>query len=296
MDFLICLLLLAMGMGALYSKTLYGSLTLFFAFGLIMALAWARLQVPGLAMAEAIIGAGLSGALMYNALNKSPPEVVGPERPHHRIAAGLLALAVLGVVAYSYLPGLERVSVLPAMVRQGVEVSGLGHPVTAVVKNFRTWDTFLEITVLLLAVLGVKVLRPTHTPTPQPWPALSSWGRTLAPIALLTGGYLLWRGEHGAGGAFQAAAVIAAGAVMLRLIQVLPALRWSRIAVRAALLFSGLVYVALGATTAWLGEGFLNVPHAYVGAVTLVLEISLTLSLATALTLLVAGEGEELQS
>ena len=32
--------------------------------------------------------------------------------------------------------------------------SGVDHPVTAVLLNFRAWDTLLELAVLLLALLG----------------------------------------------------------------------------------------------------------------------------------------------
>jgi uncharacterized MnhB-related membrane protein len=37
---------------------------LFIAFGLTMALAWARLTAPDLALAEAAVGAGLTGVLL----------------------------------------------------------------------------------------------------------------------------------------------------------------------------------------------------------------------------------------
>jgi energy-converting hydrogenase B subunit D len=40
----------------------------FIVFGLLMALAWARLQAPDIALAEAAIGAGLTGALLLDAL------------------------------------------------------------------------------------------------------------------------------------------------------------------------------------------------------------------------------------
>lgn len=296
MDILICLLLLVMAMAALYSKTLYGSLTMFFAFGLIMTLAWARLQVPGLALAEATIGAGLNGALMYNALNKSPPEVVSAERPHHKIAAALVTLTILGLLSYSYWPGLERASVLAEMVHERLNISGVEHPVAAVLKNFRSWDTILELAVLLLAVLGVKTLLPTHTPAPEPWPVLLGWGRTLAPIALVTGLYLLWHGERGAGGAFQAAAVVAAGAVMLRLNHALPRLRWSRIWLRTSLTTAALTYLVLAVSTAVYGGGLLKIPQAQAHTLFVILELGLTLSIATALTLLAVGEGEELRS
>ncbi|EXI66275.1 MAG TPA: DUF4040 domain-containing protein [Candidatus Accumulibacter phosphatis] len=40
----------------------------FIVFGLLMALAWARLRAPDIALAEAAIGAGLTGALLLDGL------------------------------------------------------------------------------------------------------------------------------------------------------------------------------------------------------------------------------------
>jgi uncharacterized MnhB-related membrane protein len=50
---------------------------LFVAFGLLMALCWMRLGAPDVALAEAAIGAGLTGALLMSALARlesSAPE------------------------------------------------------------------------------------------------------------------------------------------------------------------------------------------------------------------------------
>lgn len=44
------------------------SVVLFIIFGVLMALAWARLDAPDLALAEAAIGAGLTGALLLDTL------------------------------------------------------------------------------------------------------------------------------------------------------------------------------------------------------------------------------------
>lgn len=43
------------------------AVVMFIVFGLLMALAWARLQAPDIGLAEAAIGAGLSGALLLDA-------------------------------------------------------------------------------------------------------------------------------------------------------------------------------------------------------------------------------------
>ncbi len=296
LDVAIVVLLLALAAGALYSRTLYGSLTLFFAFGMVMALAWARLNAPDLALAEAAIGAGLSGALLFNALQKSRPERIQAGRLQRRLAASVLSLVVLVVLLQSLWPALAREPSLPGLVEDRLPQSAVGYPVTAVLLDFRGWDTLLELAVLLLAVLGVRVLQPTHTAAPGPWPLLLAWGRTLAPVTVVVAGFLLWQGAKGPGGAFQAGAVLAAGAVMLRLNQVLPPLRWSNVLVRAAVLAGLLVFLGTAAATFWLGGGWLDYPRAANPALVVAIEVCATVSIATALTLLVVGEGEELRS
>jgi uncharacterized MnhB-related membrane protein len=47
---------------------LFEAVVLFVAFGLLMALSWMRLGAPDVALAEAAIGAGLTGALLMSAL------------------------------------------------------------------------------------------------------------------------------------------------------------------------------------------------------------------------------------
>jgi len=64
----------------LTSPDLFKAIVLFVAFGLLMALAWARLDATDVALAEAAIGAGLTGALLLTALvrlrggNIAPPD------------------------------------------------------------------------------------------------------------------------------------------------------------------------------------------------------------------------------
>lgn len=55
---------------ALASPDLFKGIVLFISFGLLMALAWVRLDAPDVALAEAAIGAGLTGALLLVALSK----------------------------------------------------------------------------------------------------------------------------------------------------------------------------------------------------------------------------------
>ena len=60
--------MLVAAFGALWSRDLFRAVVLFIVFGLLVAIAWIRLQAPDVALAEAAIGAGLTGALLLDAL------------------------------------------------------------------------------------------------------------------------------------------------------------------------------------------------------------------------------------
>lgn len=70
LDLLLIGMLLWLAAQALASTDLFKAIVLFIAFGLVLALVWARLQAPDVALAEAAIGAGLTGALLLTALAK----------------------------------------------------------------------------------------------------------------------------------------------------------------------------------------------------------------------------------
>jgi uncharacterized MnhB-related membrane protein len=60
--------LLLSATAALLARDSFRAVVMFIIFGLLMALAWVRLDAPDLALAEAAIGAGLSGALLLDAV------------------------------------------------------------------------------------------------------------------------------------------------------------------------------------------------------------------------------------
>lgn len=65
-DILLALALLWSAVRSITVQDLFRAVVLFIVFGLLMALVWARLDAPDIALAEAAIGAGLSGALMLD--------------------------------------------------------------------------------------------------------------------------------------------------------------------------------------------------------------------------------------
>lgn len=133
---------------------------------------------------------------------------------------------------------------LTALVETHLPEAGVEHGVTAVLLNFRGYDTWLELGVLFLALvgsLGAMQLRgpASAAPFPPGGALLSALGRALFPPMVLVAGYFLWLGKFSAGGAFQAGVVLGAALVLL----------WLSGASRVALAFthwSGRVLVALG--------------------------------------------------
>lgn len=78
-DLLLALALLWSALRAMSTPDLFRAVLQFIVFGLLMALAWARLGAPDIALAEAAIGAGLAGALLLDtvghlrATERKPP-------------------------------------------------------------------------------------------------------------------------------------------------------------------------------------------------------------------------------
>ncbi len=76
-DAILALTLVLLVVQLLFSRELFTSVVLFVAFGLLMALAWLRLGAVDIALAEAAIGAGLSGALLLAAVGQMRSEKKG---------------------------------------------------------------------------------------------------------------------------------------------------------------------------------------------------------------------------
>ena len=163
--------------------------------------------------------------------------------------------------------------------------SGVSNPPTAVLLNFRAYDTWLEVAVLLLAAWGaLALLQATRLPE-QPLaspagPVLDWLVRLLVPLAVVVGVYLLWLGTDAPGGAFQAGAVIGAALVLLRLTGYRSVGLLSASWLRGSLLagFAGFLIIA---TILFLaGWMFLEYPPAHAGLIIVVVELLITWTVA----------------
>ncbi|MDD5404669.1 MAG: MnhB domain-containing protein [Sulfuricella sp.] len=169
---------------------------------------------------------------------------------------------------------------LRTAVAANMTASGVEHPVTAVLLNFRGYDTLLEIAVLLLALI-VILASGIDTASDRPRavnPILQTLARLAAPLMVVVAVYLLWAGAFRPGGAFQAGAVLAAAAVLLHLTGLLPSWQVPTLTLRWGLTAGFLIFLAVAAGLLTQGA-LLQYPPAQAGMLILLIEAGLTLSL-----------------
>lgn len=217
------------------------------------------------------------------------------------LGAGAAVTAAL--LAWVAVP-LQRDVGLEALVAERLGQSGVDHAITAVLLNFRGFDTLLEVGVLLLAVLAVHARPATgvdHQLSTTARPANSPLVQWMLPrlliMAVAVAGYLLWAGAVRAGGAFQGGTILAAAGVLLLVGQAsarLPTGRAWRLALTAGLL--GFVGFAIG--SGLIGPGLLTYPASGAGLLILAIELGMMVSIGACFLHLVGcvhdreGEGD----
>lgn len=290
-DLLLAASLVGLSLMLLLGADFFRSVVLFIVFGLLMALAWARLNAPDLALAEAIVGAGVTGALLMGTWHRTKSAFQAGEWEKTLVMPQLLtvcAVAALLIWAVVELSG-ETGDGLKVEVMARLPESGVSSPVTAVLLNFRGYDTLLELGVLLLVVVAVQHAGANRQAVvARPGAVLSAFMAVITPVLVVVSGYLLWRGSHAPGGAFQAGAMLGAAGILSLLVS--PSQFGSRreARLRALLVVGPLLFLSL-AIAVMAGGSLLQFHPDWAGGVILLVEAGATLSIAAALVVLFQG-------
>ena len=172
---------------------------------------------------------------------------------------------------------------LPEQLAASLGRSGVEHPITAVLLNFRSYDTLLEIGVLVIAgMAGISLASTRSLEDPELRSAdslLYALQRWFVPLMLLLAAYLLWAGATRPGGAFQAGAVLAATGVLMRLGGLPMDFIRPGMLLRLGLVLGFAVFLLVAVAGALAGEAFLAYPPGMAGGLILAIEIVLTLSI-----------------
>lgn len=284
-DIIIALMTIILACLCLFSRQAINSITYFIALGLIVALIWTRLGAYDVAIAEAAIGSGVTGALLlfsWRKLRAAKSHITLTENTISKkvIASAFFIVAIIIFSLSSILLLSEPNSAMAYLIESSLSDSGVLNPVTAVLLNFRSFDTLLEIGVLFLAALGVYSIGISlfdYELKPSSNFLLHSLSKLVVPACVLFGGYTLWVGSYSPGGAFQAGAVWAGALILLRLAH--PRLLARNLS--SWLLTIGLlVFIAAAIATFIINKNFLLYPVLYAGKWILLIETAAAISIA----------------
>lgn len=271
----------------------------FVVYGLLLALVWVRLWAIDVALTEAAIGSGVTGALLLRAASRTSSAQKSVKLPSDGfgIALGLLCVVIVVALGGAVLLLPSDAPTLAPEASASLSAVGVGNPITAVLLAYRAFDTFLEKVVLLFALLGVWSLAADRHwgGAPSLWSyadhdgVLKFLAQTLPPLGIVIGIYMLWTGADHPGGAFQSSALLAAMWMLTILAGLthMPELKNS--GVHLTLAAGAAAFLLLGMAGFAIAGAFLAYPPEYSKALIIAVEIPMAISVAATLVFLVAG-------
>jgi len=297
----VAFLLIALAVWTVLSREAFVAIAGFIAYGLLVALVWVRLSGIDVALTEAAIGGGLTGALLIGAAARLRHTEAATRAEAcsalTRLVALALSLAVTGALVVFVLGLPVPAPTLADQVAANLPATGVGNPITAVLLAFRAMDTLLEAIVLVIALIGVWSLapdafwggRPGRLQQADPNGILAYFARVLPPIGIIVAIYIFWAGADYPGGKFQSATILAAMWLLVRMAGLTDAPPVSHPWLRVGLVVGPLAFIAIGFTGVALAGAFLAYPEGLAKPLIIVVEAALLPSLALVLGLLLAG-------
>jgi multisubunit Na+/H+ antiporter MnhB subunit len=299
--FAVVALLIGLALWAVLVRDAFLAVAGFVCYGLLLSLVWVWLQGIDVALTEAAIGGGLTGALLIGAVARlrGTEAATWAERSGAgtRLLAGLLSAAVTAALLLCVLVLPEPAPTLAPQVVQNMPATGVGNPITGVLLAFRALDTLLEAVVLVIALLGVWSLAPDRFWGGRPGPRhradpdgmLAYLARVLPPLGIVAGIYLFWAGADHPGGKFQAATILAAMWMLVQMAGLGDAPRIDHRGLRAGIVAGPLAFIAIGLLGLWTAGAFLGYPEAWAKPMIVVVEVALLPTLVLVLALLMNG-------
>jgi multisubunit Na+/H+ antiporter MnhB subunit len=301
LDLLVVALVLAAAVATVTAAGTRAAVIGFVVLGLLLSMAWVRLDAVDVALTEAAIGGGATGLLLLRAVGRLSSVPVAPPPAVVRLLAAAAAIGLTAALSAIVLGLPEPAPSLAAPAAAGLDAFGLGNPVTAVLLGYRALDTLLEKIVMLLAVAGVWALardsawngRPATIADEADDGTLALMARVLAPVGIVVAVYLVWVGADQPGGTFQAGAVLA-GVWLLSMMAggIRPPVTGA-FGLRFALVAGPAGFIAVGFAGVALADAFLAYPPAIAKPVIIAVELVLTVTVAAVVALLVLGPATE---
>ena len=160
------ILLIMTAAGAIFVKDLISSVFILGSYSFILAIAWAWLGAVDVAFVEAVVGAGLATVLFLLTLFGTAPKDIRIGRfvPPRLALIGLPFLGALLLYAADDFPSFgdpqspANTHVSSEYLRNSMDDTGSPNVVTAVLMDYRAFDTLIETSVIFTAGIACALL------------------------------------------------------------------------------------------------------------------------------------------
>jgi multicomponent Na+:H+ antiporter subunit B len=165
-DLLLFVLVVVLAVLALRARDLMAAVAILSAFSLIVAVMFAGMAAPDVALVEAAVGAGLTGILFILVIRATGERSEEVERTRPRWVLAPLIGAFMALMVYASVdlpdrgdpeaPAHQRVA--PFYIERSIPEARTPNVVSALLADFRSLDTLGEVVVILTAGLGVVLV------------------------------------------------------------------------------------------------------------------------------------------
>jgi len=165
-EILLLVLLIMTAAGAILVKDLISSVLILGSYSFLLALAWAWLGAVDVAFVEAVVGAGLATVFFLLTLFGTAPKDTRIRRPGPPLIA-LLGLPLLGLLLFYSAEDFPRfgnpesrasVHVSSEYLKNSLKETDTPNVVTAVLMDYRAFDTLIETAVIFTAGIACTLL------------------------------------------------------------------------------------------------------------------------------------------
>jgi multicomponent Na+:H+ antiporter subunit B len=166
-DVILLPILVVAAITALSLKDLASATIVFAAFSFLACIVYAAMAAVDVAFTEAMIGAGVAAVVFFAALYRTSRDT-GADKGDRRMKwSALVALVFAGALmmwtqadlpAFGSPGSAPSTHVSPRFIEEGPGETGAENQVTAVIADYRGFDTMFEAAVILIAGLGTTLV------------------------------------------------------------------------------------------------------------------------------------------
>ena len=228
-EIILLVLVISLAFISLWIRDLMSSVIVFGAYSFLMCLVWAGMGAVDVAFTEAAVGAGVSTVFFIAVLFNTTRRIrFNPLDISTKIFAGIICSMVgyLLFLGVSDLPtwgdphSPANTVVSSYYLKNAYHDSKVPNIVTAVLADYRGFDTMFETCVVFIAVLGIFSLLKRKEKTNEVDNGNNGLiirvaTRFMVPFTQLFGFYVIAHGHHSPGGGFQGGVILGASLILI---------------------------------------------------------------------------------